>query len=106
MNRGAEWLRNVRLLSGLPDEQLGRVVGAMGERRVTVGEWVFREGEEGNSLFIVRSGRVEVVDEGPPETVIRVLRRGDPLGELALLGGGRRSASARAARDSELLERS
>ena len=51
-----------------------------------------------------RSGRVEVIDEGPPEVLVRVLRRGDVLGELALLREGTRSASARARRDTELLE--
>ncbi len=63
-----------------------------------------REGEHADSVFIVRSGRVEVVDEGPPEALIRVLRRGDVLGELALLREGARSASVRARRDTELLE--
>jgi predicted acylesterase/phospholipase RssA len=45
-----------------------------------------------------------VIDERPPEALIRVLRRRDVLGELALLREGTRSASARARRDSELLE--
>src|SRR5207253_2946707 len=53
---------------------------------------------------VVRSGRLEVVLDGPPERVIRTLRRGEVLGELALLKGGARSASIRAQRDSELLE--
>jgi NTE family protein len=104
MNSAVEWLRNVRLLSALPDEQLERVSEEITERRVLAGEWLFHQGEEGDRLFIVRSGWVEVVDEGPPTTVIRAVRRGDALGELALLGAGRRSASARAARDTELLE--
>ena len=63
-----------------------------------------REGEAAESVYIVASGRVEVVDERPPETLIRVLRRGAVLGELALLREGTRSASARARRDTELLE--
>jgi predicted acylesterase/phospholipase RssA/CRP-like cAMP-binding protein len=104
MHRALEWLRNVRLLSALPDEQLERISQGIRERRLTAGEWIFRQGEEGDRLFIVGSGWVEVVDEGPPEAVIRVLRRGDALGELALLGAGQRSASARAARDTTLLE--
>ncbi len=54
-------------------------------------------------MFIVASGRLDIVHEGPPETLIRVLRRGDVVGELALLRAGTRSASVRARRDSELL---
>lgn len=104
MNRAQEWLRNVGLLSALPDEQLERISDEITERRVLAGEWLFHQGDEGDRMFVVRSGWVDVVDEGPPPTVIRALRRGDALGELALLGAGRRSASARAARDTELLE--
>jgi predicted acylesterase/phospholipase RssA len=63
-----------------------------------------REGDAAESLFIVRRGRVDVIDEGPPEMLVRVLRRGDVLGELALLREGTRSASVRARRDTELLE--
>jgi predicted acylesterase/phospholipase RssA len=50
----------------------------------------------------VRSGRLEVIDEGPPPVLLRVLRRGDVLGELALLRDETRSASVRARRDTEL----
>ena len=52
---------------------------------------------------MIAMGRLEVVDEGPPETVIRTLKRGDVLGELALLQEGRRSASVRAVRDTWLV---
>ncbi|MGO9489922.1 MAG: patatin-like phospholipase family protein [Solirubrobacteraceae bacterium] len=92
------------VLLGLSDELLGRLADQVQEVHVRAGDWVVREGEEAESLFIVRSGRVEVVDEGPPEALIRILRRGDVLGELALLREGTRSASVRARRDAQLLE--
>jgi NTE family protein len=102
--RTAAFLRNVPVLAGLSEELLDRLGDEVGERRVKAGEWIVREGESAESAFIVRSGRVEVIDELPPEALIRVLRRGDVLGELALLRRGTRSASARARRDTELLE--
>jgi NTE family protein len=102
-NGGTGLLRNVQLFSGLSDELLERVAGRVGEVRVPAGQWVLRRGERADRLFVVRSGRIEIVDEGPPEVLVRVLRRGDVLGELALLGEGVRSASARARRDTELL---
>ena len=71
---------------------------------MAAGDWIMREGDAADSLFIVCSGRVDVIDEGPPEILVRVLRRGDVLGELALLREGTRSASVRARRDTELLE--
>lgn len=98
------FLRNVTVLAGLPDELLERLAGEVVELRIPAGEWIMHDGDVADSLFIVRSGRLEVVDEGPPETLIRVLRRGDVLGELALLGEDIRSASVRARRDSALLK--
>jgi predicted acylesterase/phospholipase RssA len=102
--RAAAFLRNVPVLAGLTDELLGRLGDRLREVHVRAGEWILREGDMADSLFIVRSGRVDVVDEGPPTALIRVLRRGDVLGELALLRAGTRSVSARARRDVELLE--
>ncbi len=97
-------LRNIPVLVGLSDELLGRLADQVREVPVRAGDWIMRKGEAADRLFVLRSGRVEVVDEGPPETVIRILRRGDVLGELALLCEATRSASARARRDTELLE--
>lgn len=100
----ADFLRQVPVLSGLSDELLERLAGEVREVHVNAGDWALREGEPAASLFIVRSGRLEVLAEGPPETLIRRLRRGEVLGELALLREGTRSASVRARRDSELVE--
>src|SRR4051794_34695098 len=66
-------------------------------------EWLFRQGDPGDSLYVVLTGRLEIVIEGPEPKVIRVLGRGDSVGELALLTESPRSASVRARRDSELL---
>jgi NTE family protein len=98
------FLRNVPVLSELPEELLDDLSGQVRELSVPAGEWILREGEAADSLFIIRSGRVDVIDEQPPETLIRGLRRGEVLGELALLRRAPRSASARARRDTELLE--
>jgi len=97
-------LRNVPVLAGLPDAQLEGLVEQLTRLQVPAGRWIMREGEVADSVYIIASGRVEVVDERPPETLIRILRRGAVLGELALLREGTRSASARARRDTELLE--
>ena len=102
--RTAFFLRNVPVLAGLSDELLERLAGEVREVRVPAGSWIMREGDRAESMFIVSGGRIEVVHEGPPEILLRVLRRGDVLGELALLRDGVRAASARAQRDTELLE--
>ena len=99
-----ELLRSVPILAGLSDELLERLAAQADEVHVGAGEWLMREGDEADSLFIVQTGRLEVVDEGPPETVIRVLRRGDVLGELALLREDRARHRSAPSRDAGLLE--
>lgn len=100
----AAFLRRIPVLSALDDELLSRVAAEVTSVSVRAGEWLMREGDIAESLYLIRSGRLEVVAEGPPETVIRVLRRGEILGELALLTEEVRSASVRARRDGELFE--
>jgi NTE family protein len=99
----AAFLRRVPVLSGLDEELLDRIASQVGSVTVRAGDWLVREGDVADSLYLIRSGQLEVVAEGPPETLIRVLRRGAILGELALLTEEVRSASVRARRDSELL---
>ncbi len=70
--------------------------------RLRAGEWLFHAGEDADALFVVRAGRLDVVAEGDG-ALIRVLGRGAALGELALLTSMPRSASVRAARDSDLI---
>ena len=98
----AEFLAAVPLFAGLELELREQL--AAGARTVTVhaGEWLFREGDPAQATYVVRTGRLEVVDESTG-SVIRELGRGDALGELALLTDSTRSASVRALRTSELL---
>jgi len=72
--------------------------------RLRAGEWLWRQGDPGDSLYVVLTGRLEAVLERPePARVLRVVGRGQAVGELALLTDATRSASVRARRDSELL---
>ena len=73
-------------------------------RRVAADEWLFRQGEPGDALYVISSGRFEVVREEPaPAAVLRQLGAGAAIGELALLTGAPRSATVHALRDSELV---
>lgn len=65
-------------------------------------EWLLRQGDEGDTMFVLESGRLEVIAEGSPPKVLKVLRPGSAFGELALLTGRPRVASVRAVRDSVL----
>lgn len=61
------------------------------------GEYIFREGDRGNKLFIITSGEVEISKKVDDEEVpLAALKTGSVFGEMALVGGGYRSASAKA----------
>ncbi|MGZ8488240.1 MAG: cyclic nucleotide-binding and patatin-like phospholipase domain-containing protein [Candidatus Binatia bacterium] len=70
------------------------------------GALLFAAGAAGDSMYVVRSGRLRVTidrDDGTTES-LRELARGDTVGELALLIGESRSASVWAIRDTELVK--
>jgi predicted acylesterase/phospholipase RssA/CRP-like cAMP-binding protein len=92
----------VGLLGTLGRRSRRRLAERLTVHAVRAGEWLFRAGEPGDCLFVVRSGRLDVIGEGD-EGVLRRIGRGEIVGELALLTGSPRSASVRAHRDSELL---
>jgi predicted acylesterase/phospholipase RssA/CRP-like cAMP-binding protein len=96
-------LRNVWSLGALEESQLARLAAKVEIVSLPAGAWLFRTGDEASTAYVVASGRLEVVTEEPEAGVVRVLRRGSSVGELALLRGGVRSASIRAQRDSTLI---
>jgi EmrB/QacA subfamily drug resistance transporter len=98
----AEFLERAPLFAGLGRALLESLAQRARAVHVAAGEWLFRAGDPGDVMYVVRTGRLEVVDELSGE-VIRELGRGDALGELALLSGAPRSAAVRAARPTDLL---
>jgi predicted acylesterase/phospholipase RssA len=92
------------LFADLGEELWSSILGEATVLRLDAREWLFRQGDEADTLFIVSAGRLEIVRESPsPAVVLRRLGRGATIGELALLTDMPRSASARAVRDSELV---
>jgi predicted acylesterase/phospholipase RssA len=92
----------VGLLGSLGRRSRKRLAERVSTHSLRAGEWLFRAGEPGDRLYVVRSGRLDVIAEDD-DRVLRRVGRGEMLGELALLTGSPRSASVRAHRDSELL---
>jgi CRP/FNR family transcriptional regulator, cyclic AMP receptor protein len=92
-------LRGVDLFEGLTDQELDRVVKICRERRFSPGEIITKEGAEGNELFIITDGFVEILLGERSTIAARVvvsLGPGQIIGEMALVDQGPRSASVRA----------
>lgn len=60
-------------------------------------ECVVRQGEEGNTMFVILDGKLEVLGEQDGhQTQLAILERGEVFGEMALFEQGRRSSTVRA----------
>jgi CRP-like cAMP-binding protein len=100
-----EALKAVPLFAGLKDAALRKVLRILHERTYKAGEVIFREGEPGNGMYIVRKGAVRIVIRMPDgsEKQLAQLTERQFFGEMALLEQAPRSASAVAAEPTQLL---
>jgi NTE family protein len=99
----AEFLRNVPVFAALSDQMRVEIGALASDVSVAREQWLFREGDPADGVYVVRVGHLEVLSEQGGEHTINTLTRGAVLGELALLSDSVRSASVRALRDTELL---
>jgi CRP-like cAMP-binding protein len=101
----AEFLADTVLFRDLPPETLEEVAAALQPIQVPRREFVIRAGTEADRLFIVVSGRLEVVRHVADDKVVAVAEMfpGDVLGEIGVIRGEARSRSIRCATRSILL---
>jgi CRP-like cAMP-binding protein len=96
-------LKNSALFGSLKPLELKIVDGLMHERRFLPGEIVFDEGEEGQALYLIMSGRVGISRvNGPGRQEVAELGPGTFFGDMALLDDAPRNAQARALEACEL----
>jgi HD-GYP domain-containing protein (c-di-GMP phosphodiesterase class II) len=100
----AEELARAEMLGSLPKEALADLADHARPRRFRAGQVVFNEGDDGDSLLVVRSGLLKVVRPTYGDLVLQRLEPGTPFGELAVLNSAPRSASVIAIEDSEVIE--
>ena len=100
-----EVVKRNSLLSGLPAESIDRIAGLGLQRKYPDNTLLFAQGEAGNAFFGIVSGsiRISINTVDGKEMHIVELAAGDTFGEIALIDGGARTASAVTTSDTTLL---
>jgi len=97
-------LRQVPLFSGLDDEDIQSLIGAVTRRKYQRDAVIFFESDPGDAMFMITAGRVKVTilsDDGR-EIILSILSDRDFFGEMALLDNEPRSATAIAVQETEV----
>ena len=89
-------LRQVSLFEELPEESLSALAAGATLKPYAKGRLIVRKGDASRSLLIVASGLVEAVLESQGTELVRLceFRKGDYFGEMSLIDGAPRSATA------------
>jgi CRP-like cAMP-binding protein len=97
---------HVPLFSELPHEAFLELLERTNFKRVSAGEVILREGDEGKSIYILATGLATVVkgQDTPAPIELATLQEGSFFGEMALLNGSPRVASVIALDDCDVLE--
>ena len=92
------------LMRHLPAEQIEQILPSISDRHLKAGEILFYAGDPGDALYIVARGKVDVLANGSQGDAIAQLGAGHAFGEMSLLSGGPRTATIRAAEDTDLMK--
>jgi len=100
-----EKVRRITFFAGFSDTELVRLLKMCHTRKFSEGDTIIREGEHGDRLYVILSGRVNIVKrvEGKDE-VLATLSSGECFGEMAIVDAEPRSADALAMSDCMAIE--
>lgn len=108
MTAGGEivaFLRDVRIFRDIPPQDLAALAKSLRDRTLRKGQVLFREGDVGDEMFLVRQGSI-IVSKAVTGRVDQVLARfgpGEFFGEMSLFDRSPRSATVQAETDAVLL---
>lgn len=91
-------INNCEILSTLDDKARMDFISKMSLCKVKSGDFIFKEGNNGNYFYVIRTGKVKLFLKGELK---KILSQGDFFGEKALIYGGERTASIQA--DNEVI---
>lgn len=100
-----EMLKGIELFDLLDSDDRIALAEVIDYQEIAAGETLFQAGQPGESLFVVRSGEIElyIKDTAGQKIVLTIARAGEMFGELSLLDSGPRTATAIALLDTGLL---
>src|SRR4051812_36404042 len=103
--RVTDLLRTMDIFEALAADELETIAQLLRERRLAEAEVLCRQGDPGDALFIVTGGRIRLSTTDPSgnEKILTYFTDGQFFGEMSLLTGAPRSATATAETDSQLL---
>jgi CRP-like cAMP-binding protein len=89
-------LKNVAIFKDLDDAELGEIADVCREENFVSGEYIFREGEHGNRLYLIVEGDVRISRDvpGSGEEALAILKPGALFGEMAVFDRSERSTHA------------
>ncbi len=96
MSAVSDLLKNVAIFKDLDDGELERVAEVCREMSFEGGDYVFREGEAGNRLYLILSGEVRIsrTIPGSGEEALAILKAGSLFGEMSVFDRSERSTDA------------
>ncbi|MDX9959503.1 MAG: GGDEF domain-containing protein [Spirochaetia bacterium] len=105
MSHLVDFIRTTSLFGTLDGLHLNAVSAFLGERHYTAGQLIFRQGDPGAQMFIVRSGMVSLLakDKDGSDREVYEFGPGRFFGEMSIIEGEPRSATCEAVQDTELL---
>ena len=105
MSTNVSMLAEIPMFSLLDQDERATLAGLMKEESFEAGKIIYNVGDYGDSLYIVRRGRVQIFveDELGENIVLGESRPGDVFGQISMLDGGPRTATALTEEPSEVL---
>jgi uncharacterized membrane protein len=105
MSAELEWLSDISFFNLLDAEERNVLAKQVEARHFPAGAVIFRAGDPGNSMYVIRTGQVEIslIDEDRQQVVLAIFADGDFFGELSLLDAEPRSSTAKALSDLDVV---
>jgi len=91
---------------GIKQAILEDIAAKMSQQRLDAGEILFRQDEDGDSFYVLLSGRLQAIvnENSNSENIAGEILKGESVGEMSLITGEKRSATVKAVRDSFLVK--